>query len=310
MPLVVGVRFNQASKIYYFDPEGTPNLETGDYVVVETARGQEVGKIVISPNEVPKNEIVGQLKSVVRRASAIDLTQMAYHRFRDREALERCKEKVEQHRLPMKVVRAEYNYDGSRLLFFFVAEKRVDFRRLVQDLARSFKARIELRQVGVRDEAKLMGGIARCGLQLCCSTWLTEFNPVSIKMAKQQDLPLSPMEISGLCGRLLCCLSYENQDYINAKSRLPKRGRVIDTPQGSGKVVQVNVVKDTVEVELDNQIRVEVSYQELVDMKKSPGHSQPTPTPREAKAQPSSQDQRQSRRSSKRRRKRRKRPKS
>jgi cell fate regulator YaaT (PSP1 superfamily) len=267
-----------------------------------------VGSIVIAPSQVSDSEIVGQLKSVVRRASAIDLTQMAYHRFRDLEALERCKEKVEQHRLPMKVVRAEYNYDGSRLLFFFVADKRVDFRKLVQDLARSFKARIELRQIGVRDEAKLMGGLARCGLELCCSSWLTEFNPVSIKMAKQQDLPLSPMEISGLCGRLLCCLSYENQDYVRAKSRLPRRGKVIDTPKGSGKVVQVNAIKETVHVELENQLRVEFTHQELSDMGKPKSQRQPQPQkkPQVQKQQPRESSSRRRRR----RRRKRKRPKS
>ena len=259
MPLVVGVRFNPASKVYYFGPKGFEDLEAGEHVIVETARGEEIGKVIISPCEVTDEEIVGKLKDVVRRASAIDLTQMAYHRFKEQEALARCQEKVQAHRLPMKMVRAEYNYDGSRLVFFFSAEKRVDFRQLVQDLARSFKARIELRQIGVRDEAKLMGGVGRCGRMLCCATWLTEFNPVSIKMAKQQDLPLSPMEISGLCGRLLCCLSYENQYYTDAKNALPKRGKTIDTPHGAGKVLQVNVIKETIQVELENQVTVEVT---------------------------------------------------
>ncbi len=163
----------------------------------------------------------------------------------------------------MKVVRAEYNYDGSRLVFFFVSETRVDFRELVRDLAQSFKAHIELRQIGVRDEAKLIGGVGRCGLTLCCATWLTDFSPVSIKMAKQQDLPLSPMEISGVCGRLLCCLAYENDAYTAAKARLPKQGEVIDTEHGRGKIVQVNVIKETVQVELESQVIVEVSYQDV-----------------------------------------------
>jgi len=266
MPKVIGVRFNPASKVYYFAPGGLEHLQAGEYVVVETARGEEVGKVVISPCQVTEDEVVGKLKSAVRRASAIDLTQLVYHRLREHETLERCKEKVQQHNLPMKMVRAEYNYDGSRLVFFFAAEKRVDFRRLVQDLARSFKARIELRQIGVRDEAKLMGGVGRCGRMLCCATWLTEFHPVSIKMAKQQDLPLSPMEISGLCGRLLCCLAYENQYYVEAKKKLPKRGKIVDTPHGSGKVIQVNALKGTVQVALENQITVEVSGQELKTM--------------------------------------------
>jgi len=270
MPRVVGVRFNPASKVYYFAPGDIEQLGAGEYVVVETARGQEVGQVIIPPTEVRKDEVVGKLKSVVRRALALDLTQMAYHRLREREALERCQEKVDEHHLPMKMIRAEYNYDGSRLVFFFTAEKRVDFRRLVQDLARSFKARIELRQIGVRDEAKLLGGLGRCGRMLCCSTWLTEFNPVSIKMAKQQDLPLSPMEISGLCGRLLCCLAYENQYYTEAKARLPKRGKMVDTPQGSGKVIQVNAIQETVQVQLENQMVVEVSGQELATATQPP----------------------------------------
>jgi cell fate regulator YaaT (PSP1 superfamily) len=268
MPLVIGIRFNPATKVYYFDPSGFTDLKTGEHVVVETTRGEEVGKVVIAPRQVNSKEIVGQLKSVQRRASALDLTQMAYYRYKEQEALERCQQKVQAHNLPMKIVRAEYNYDGSRLVFFFAAEKRVDFRKLVQDLARSFKARIELRQIGVRDEAKLMGGLGRCGRSLCCTTWLTEFNPVSIKMAKQQDLPLSPMEISGICGRLLCCLAYENEHYIRIKGKLPKKGKIIDTPHGHGKVVQINVVKETVQVELESQVNVEVTQQELAEMAK------------------------------------------
>jgi cell fate regulator YaaT (PSP1 superfamily) len=273
MPLVVGIRFNTAGKVYYFSPSGYQDLKVGEYVVVETSRGEETGKIVISPHEVSDEAIVRRLKGISRRASAVDLTQMAYYQFKEKEALLRCQQKAQEHNLPMKIVRAEYNYDGSRLVFFFAAEKRIDFRKLVQDLARSFRARIELRQIGVRDEAKLMGGIGRCGLALCCSTWLTEFNPVSIKMAKLQDLPLSPMDISGVCGRLLCCLAYESDYYAEAKQRLPKRGKVIDTPHGPGTVTQVDVVKESVLVELENQATVEVPYQEL------PAVAQPAPSP-------------------------------
>ena len=273
MPLVVGIRFNPAGKVYYFSPSGYRDLKVGEYVVVETSRGEEAGKIVIGPHEVSDEAIVRRLKGINRRASAVDLTQMAYYQFREKEALARCQQKAQEHNLPMKIVRAEYNYDGSRLVFFFAAEKRIDFRKLVQDLARSFRARIELRQIGVRDEAKLMGGIGRCGLALCCSTWLTEFNPVSIKMAKLQDLPLSPMDISGVCGRLLCCLAYESDYYAEVKQKLPKRGKVIDTPHGRGTVTQVDVVKESVYVELENQGTVEVPHQELVAM------AQPAPSP-------------------------------
>jgi cell fate regulator YaaT (PSP1 superfamily) len=262
MPLVVGVRFNPATKVYYFDPAGFEELTAGEDVVVETARGEEVGRVIIAPREVSEGEIVGRLKQVYRRASAVDLTQMTFYKYKEREALARCQEKVQEHHLPMKLVRAEYNYDGRHLVFFFTAEKRIDFRDLVQDLARSFKARIELRQIGVRDEAKLMGGIGKCGLALCCTTWLTDFDPVSIKMAKQQDLPLSPMEISGVCGRLLCCLAYEKDHYVETKKRLPKHGDIIETPRGPGKVIEVNAVKESVQVELENQVTIEVFPEE------------------------------------------------
>ncbi len=274
MPLVIGVRFNPATKVYYFDPADFEDLQVGEEVVVETARGEEIGKVIIAPHQVSDKEIVGRLKGVRRRASALDLTEMAYYRFKERDALRRCREKAQEHNLPMKIVRAEYNYSGRRLTFFFTAEKRVDFRKLVQDLGRSFKARIELRQIGVRDEAKLMGGIGKCGLSLCCTTWLTEFDPVSIKMAKQQDLPLSPMEISGVCGRLLCCLAYEREYYAETRRKLPRRGDVVDTPQGRGKVLQVNVIKETLEIELENQITVEVSPEELAPVSRKP-HSTP-----------------------------------
>ena len=270
MPLVVGVRFNPAGKVYFFDPAGLEDLGVGEYVVVETSRGEEVGRVVITPHQVSEAAIVKRLKGVTRRASALDLTQMAYYRYKEKDALDRCQQKVQEHNLSMKIVRAEYNYDGSRLVCFFASEKRVDFRMLVHDLARSFRARIELRQIGVRDEAKLMGGIGRCGLALCCSTWLTEFNPVSIKMAKLQDLPLSPMDISGVCGRLLCCLAYESDHYAEVKRTLPKRGKVIDTPHGRGTVTQVDVIKESVFVELENQVIVEVSHEELLAMDQAP----------------------------------------
>jgi cell fate regulator YaaT (PSP1 superfamily) len=269
MPLVVGIRFNPANKVYYFDPSGFEDLKPGEYAVVETARGEEVGKVVIPPREVSDEEIVSRLKNVSRRATALDLTQMAYYQHKEQAAVARCKEKIQEHDLPMKIVRAEYNYDGSRLVFFFASEKRVDFRKLVQDLARAFRARIELRQIGVRDEAKLMGGIGKCGLALCCHTWLTDFNPVSIKLAKQQDLPLSPMEISGVCGRLLCCLAYEKEHYVEMKGRLPKFGDVIDTPHGRGRVVEVNVIKESVNVELESQMTIEVSHQELMALRQA-----------------------------------------
>lgn len=281
MPLVVGIRFHPATKVYYFDPGELTDLQEGEYVVVETSRGEEIGKVVIAPRQVAEQEVVGRLKGVQRRATAQDLVQAVFYRHKEQEALERCQEKVREHGLPMKVIRAEYNYDGSRLVFFFTAEKRVDFRQLVQDLSRTFKARIELRQIGVRDEAKILGGIGRCGLALCCASWLTEFHPVSIKMAKHQDLPLSPVEISGMCGRLLCCLAYEDEYYVKTKEELPKVGTEIETPHGRGKVVQVNVIKESVQVELESQVTVEVSQQELSDMTQAP--AEPSDRPRSRK---------------------------
>jgi cell fate regulator YaaT (PSP1 superfamily) len=283
MPLVIGIRFNPAGKVYYFDPIGFKDLRVGEYVVVETSRGEEAGRVVIPAHEVSDEEIVRRLKAISRRASSLDLMQMAYYQYREKDALKRCQEKVHEHNLPMKIVRAEYSYDGSRLVFFFAAEKRIDFRSLVQDLARSFKARIELRQIGVRDEAKLMGGLGRCGQTLCCTTWLTEFNPVSIKMAKAQDLPLSPMDISGVCSRLLCCLAYESDYYAEAKKRLPKRGKVIDTPQGRGTVTRLDFIKETVHVELENQVVVEFSHEELTTPPKPPPAKTPEPSPQRSR---------------------------
>jgi cell fate regulator YaaT (PSP1 superfamily) len=294
MPLVVGIRFSPAGKVYYFDPLGYKDLRVGEYVVVETSRGEEAGKVVIPAHEVSDQEIVRRLKAISRRASSLDLMQMAYYRYREEDALERCQERVHEHNLPMKIVRAEYSYDGSRLVFFFAAEKRVDFRALVQDLARSFKARIELRQIGVRDEAKLLGGLGRCGQTLCCTTWLTEFSPVSIKMAKAQDLPLSPMDISGVCGRLLCCLAYESDHYAEAKKKLPKRGKVIDTPQGRGTVIRIDVIKESVQVELENQVIAEFSHEELV-AGPAPQKRQPEPSPN-VSPEPSSKRSRRRRR--------------
>jgi len=185
--------------------------------------------------------------------------------FSDREeqALEKCRQKIAEYGLPMKVIKAEFNFDGSRLVFYFTAEKRVDFRKLVKELAKTFRSRIELKQVGVRDEAKLIGDLGRCGRPLCCASHLCEFNPVSIKMAKQQDLPLSPMEISGICGRLLCCLAYENDYYAEVKKRLPKVGDVVVTSHGAGKVTGINVLKETLSVELDSEATIEITAEEL-----------------------------------------------
>jgi cell fate regulator YaaT (PSP1 superfamily) len=259
MPLIVGIRFKPATKIYYFDPAGLHDLCEGDYVLVETARARELGRVAIPPKEVPQEDIVGQLKPIVRRATPVDLANAQYNASREEQALQKCREKVVEYGLPIKVIQAEYNFDGSHLLFFFTSEQRVDFRALVRDLARAFHTRIELRQVGVRDEAKLIKGLGPCGRPLCCTTHLCEFIPVSIKMAKQQNLPLSPMEISGVCGRLLCCLTYENAHYQEARAKMPKKGEMVRTADGVGKVTGYNVLKETVQVQLDSGIVVEVS---------------------------------------------------
>ncbi|MDH4136205.1 MAG: stage 0 sporulation family protein [Anaerolineae bacterium] len=263
MPEVVGVRFRQAGKIYYFAPTGFEDLKVGDYVVVDTARGEDVGRVAVAPRRVADGEVVGQLKGILRRAEPWDLLQMQNFRDREEQALEKCRQKITEYGLPMKVIKAEYNFDGTRLVFYFTAEKRVDFRKLVKELAKTFRSRIELKQVGVRDEAKLIGDLGRCGRPLCCASHLCEFNPVSIKMAKQQDLPLSPMEISGICGRLLCCLAYENDYYAEVKKELPKVGDVVVTPHGSGKVTGINVLKETLSVELDSEATIEITAEEL-----------------------------------------------
>ena len=253
---VVGVRFKRASRIYYFDPGGL-DLQVDNHVVVETAQGTEIGRVVIAPKQVLENEVVDPLRPVLRKAEPYDLEQ--YHTFKGREAeaLGKAKEKVAQRGLPMKLVRAEYSFDGSRLTIFFTSEGRVDFRQLVRDLASTFHTRIELRQIGVRDQAKMLGGLGCCGRALCCSMFLSDFAPVSIKMAKDQNLPLNPMKISGVCGRLLCCLGYENEAYCAAKARMPALNEVVNTPVGVGKVVGLNLLKETVTVELETRAVVE-----------------------------------------------------
>jgi cell fate regulator YaaT (PSP1 superfamily) len=218
---------------------------------------------------------VGQLKPILRRAESADLLSAERFRRKEAEVVERCKEEVARFDLSMKIIGAEHNYDGTRLTIFFAAEQRVDFRELVRELAHIFRTRIELRQIGVRDQAKLIGGLGKCGRALCCATWLTEFCPVSIRMAKQQGLPLSPMEISGLCGRLLCCLGYENEYYREIKSHFPKVGKMIDTPYGHCKVVKVNVLSETVTILLEDGSTVELTAEQLSQGPASVAKSEP-----------------------------------
>ncbi len=250
MPTVVGIRFKDSGKTYYFDPTQTQAVVQGQYVIVETARGLEMARVSELPHDVEESTIVGELKPVIRHATPEDDVRWKQLNSRQDELIKRCQEKIDEHELPMGLVKAEYSFDGSRLTFYFTADKRVDFRNLVRDLARTFRTRIELRQIGPRDEAKLLGGIGPCGRILCCATFLPDYARVSIKMAKDQDLPLNPSKISGVCGRLLCCLAYEHEQYIEMKAEMPRRGMWVQTPEGPGEVVNVNVLRSTVTVML------------------------------------------------------------
>jgi cell fate regulator YaaT (PSP1 superfamily) len=270
MPNVVSIRFKPGTKTYYFDPRSLRGLKVDDRVIVETSRGIEMG-VVIKPNHrVPKSKIRGKLKGIIRKATPVDLLEAEKYKARAGDALKKCDELVKEMDIPIKVVNAEYNFDGSRLLFSFTSEQRVDFRELVKELTRFLKTRIEMRQMGARDETKIVDGYGRCGRKLCCSCWLTEFHPVSIKMAKQQNLPLAPSEISGLCGRLLCCLAYENETYVEMKKRLPKVGRQVETEQGVTATVRgLNIIKGTVLLAIEGgDAYVEVQASEIKPFKK------------------------------------------
>lgn len=252
--------------MYYFDPAGI-DLEVNDYVVVKTMRGLELGWVVIAPKQVLANEVQEPLKPVVRKAEEDDIGRSREIETKEEEALAECGRLIKELGLPMKLLVARYNLDNSRLTFFFSAEKRVDFRELVRRLAARFKTKVELRQVGPRDEAKLLGGFGRCGRPLCCANFLDEFAPVSIKMAKEQDLPLNPMKISGVCGRLLCCLVYENEQYHLMKEGLPRKGQQVSTSLGVASVVGSNPLKQTVMVETDSQAIVELPVSEVTVVK-------------------------------------------
>lgn len=262
MPLVVGVRFRPVGKIYHFDPAGI-ELKDGDMVVVETARGQELGKVVGGPFEMGDEEVPDVLKPVIRPAGQDDLEQANAMDARESEALSECEQLVRQLSLPMKLLKAEYSLDGSVVTIFFGAEGRVDFRELVRELSRKIKTRVELRQVGPRDETRLIGGFGRCGRSLCCATFLSEFSPVSIKMAKEQDLPLNPMKISGLCGRLLCCLGYEFEQYREMKQKFPGEGQKVSTGEGQGVVVGSRPLEDIVIIELETGSRIEAKLTDV-----------------------------------------------
>ena len=245
---VIGVRFRTAGKVYYFDP-GKLNIKRNDHVIVETARGIEYGTVVGDPKEEPEDKVVQPLKAVLRVATPKDDEQEAGNKLKEKEAFKICMEKIRKHNLQMKLIDAEYTFDNNKVLFYFTADGRIDFRELVKDLASVFKTRIELRQIGVRDETKILGGIGICGRPLCCHTHLSEFAPVSIKMAKEQNLSLNPTKISGVCGRLMCCLKNEEETYEELNRRLPNVGDFVTTDDGhNGEVHSVNVLRQLVKV--------------------------------------------------------------
>ena len=251
MVKVVGIRFRNAGKIYYFGP-GDLDLKAGMHAIVETARGVEIGTIITNPREVSEESVIQPLKPVLRIATEADERQAEKNLEKEKEAFRICLEKIQKHELDMKLVEAEYTFDNNKLLFYFTADGRIDFRELVKDLAAVFRTRIELRQIGVRDETKIMGGYGICGRQLCCHTFLPEFAPVSIKMAKEQNLSLNPTKISGVCGRLMCCLKNEEETYEYLNSKLPGVGDFVTTDDGlKGEVTSVNVLRQLVKVTVE-----------------------------------------------------------
>ena len=267
---IVGVRFRKAGKIYYFDPAGM-EIETGTHVIVETARGIEFGTVMIPPREMEEDGVVQPLKPVIRIATEADEITEQKNKEKEKEAFQICLEKIAKHKLEMKLVEAEYTFDNNKLLFYFTADGRIDFRELVKDLASVFRTRIELRQIGVRDETKILGGIGICGRPLCCSTYLSEFIPVSIKMAKEQNLSLNPTKISGVCGRLMCCLKNEEETYEYLNSRLPNVGDYVTTIEGlKGEVQSVSVLRQLVKVIVEVNDEKEIREYKVDELKFRP----------------------------------------
>ena len=262
MVKVIGVRFKKAGKIYYFGPDEY-KIKKGDFVIVETARGIGFGECVIGIKEIPEESIVSPLKLVQRIATEEDIAKHKENKDKEETAFEICLKKISEHHLNMKLIDVEYTFDNNKVIFYFTAEGRVDFRDLVKDLATIFKTRIELRQIGVRDEAKMLGGLGPCGRPLCCSTFLGDFASVSIKMAKEQNLSLNPTKISGICGRLMCCLNYEQSTYEDIRKRLPKVGSIVETKRGKGEVVANNVLKEKVSVKFKTTQKNEEALEEF-----------------------------------------------
>ncbi|HHW07558.1 MAG TPA: stage 0 sporulation family protein [Clostridia bacterium] len=273
MLTVIGVRFKKAGKIYYFDPADL-DIKAGDQVIVETSRGIEFGDVVVGPKPVNDDEVVLPLKKVIRIATKEDQEVVAANKEKEKEAFAICLQKIKEHELPMKLIDVEYTFDVSKIIFYFTAEGRVDFRELVKDLAAIFRTRIELRQIGVRDEAKMLGGLGPCGRVVCCASFLGEFDPVSIRMAKDQNLSLNPAKISGLCGRLMCCLKYENEAYEKAREIVPPVGVKVRTRKGVGQVVANNLLRETVTVEFDNLEKQDFPAAQVRVIEEKCGHCQ------------------------------------
>ena len=281
---VIGVRFENAGKLYFFDP-GELWPTPGDYVLVETSRGVEFGEVVTGIKEIDDSTLQSPLKPVVRIASAEDLQHNKDNKAAEKEAYQVCQKKIAEHKLDMKLVSVEYTFDNSKILFYFTANGRVDFRSLVKDLAGVFKTRIELRQIGVRDEAKMLGGLGICGRPICCGAFLGDFQPVSIKMAKEQNLSLNPTKISGVCGRLMCCLKYEQDQYEAIRKKMPKVGKEVITPDGPGVVWELNVIKETVRVRIQKGDSSELHDYPMEDVQR-PGAASRREEPAETPAEP------------------------
>ncbi|MBR4723869.1 MAG: stage 0 sporulation family protein [Clostridia bacterium] len=266
MTKIVGVRFKPAGKIYHFNPAGL-EIKRNDYVVVETARGVELGKVVVEEKEISAEQVVKPLKDVIRIATEADLKTAEQNKQKEKEAFAICLEKIKKHGLEMKLIEVEYTFDGSKILFYFSADGRIDFRELVKDLATVFHTRIELRQIGIRDESKTLGAIGVCGRELCCAKFLGEFESVSIKMAKEQGLSLNPTKISGTCGRLMCCLKYEQSTYEELLKVTPKQGALVQTPDGQGIVEYVEILKGRVKVRIEQRSEAALSEYDVKDIK-------------------------------------------
>ncbi len=266
MTKIVGVRFKPVGKIYHFNPAGL-DINVGDKVVVETARGIEMGEVVVGTKEIPEEELAKPLKDVIRIATADDFKIVEENKVKEKEAFDICCEMIKNHGIEMKLIEVEYTFDRTKVLFYFTAEGRVDFRELVKDLANKFRIRIELRQIGIRDEAKTLGSIGICGRELCCSRFLGEFAPVSIKMAKEQGLSLNPTKISGICGRLMCCLKYEQETYEELLRVTPRQGSLVETPDGRGTVEYIDLLKGLVKVRIEQEKEAALKEYKATDIK-------------------------------------------